>query len=136
MTTSVVIPALRQKFSLRHDDDNNKGSTIRRGKCILLLSRTRTRTKAMVIQFKSLSDCLAFADRFVALNTAKLTSNTSASPTSPGNKESIITHLVRLSNEPYFRNLVQGIESTLEGSRDGMKLLQSWADHESSDDTE
>lgn len=63
---SIVLPALRQKFTLRGENDRDKSSVIRRNNCILLVSRKRTR--AMMLKFASLKDCLDFSDRFCEIN--------------------------------------------------------------------
>ena len=91
----IVIPALRQKFTLSGSDANpsaagggrgggrrrdggeeepssnsvasqDRSFVIRRGDSILLVSRRRTR--AMVLKFQTLHDCQEFSDRFVELN--------------------------------------------------------------------
>ncbi|CAJ1940176.1 unnamed protein product [Cylindrotheca closterium] len=63
---SIVLPSLRQKFTLKGDTDHDKSSVIRRNNCILLVSRKRTR--AMLLKFASLQDCLEFSDRFCEIN--------------------------------------------------------------------
>jgi hypothetical protein len=61
---SIVLPSLRQKWSLRSATD--QGTVIRRDKKILLISKRRAR--ALLLYFPSLQDCLSFSDRFVELN--------------------------------------------------------------------
>lgn len=128
-TESIVIPELHQKFSL-HNDDNEQGTMIRRNNSILLLSRTRT--KAMVLQFQSLDDCLRFADRFQELNMPPQTPDLQSVPqeTIAADRETVCAHLVQLLHEPSFRNLVRNIETTLDDAVDGHELLQAWVDQE------
>ncbi|KAL3942272.1 MAG: hypothetical protein SGBAC_003511 [Bacillariaceae sp.] len=63
---SIVLPSLRQKFTLKGETDHDKSSVIRRNNCMLLVSRKRTR--AMLLKFASLQDCLDFSDRFCEIN--------------------------------------------------------------------
>lgn len=130
---SIVIPTLHQKFSLSNNA-NDKGTVIRRNNCILLLSRTRT--KAMVLQFSSLQHCLDFSDRFVKLN-PPIDEFVCPSQTDSGSffgqlahRESILAHVVRLLHDPDFESFVSNIEATLSGSTDGTQMLHSWVDRD------
>jgi hypothetical protein len=86
---SIVFPKVRQRYSVCDDiavatsgagpaaSTNTRGSNdsttttdkslvVRRGDKILFVSRRRTR--AMMLQFESLAECLSFTDRFLMLN--------------------------------------------------------------------
>jgi hypothetical protein len=61
---AIVLPELKQKFSLRSDAEH--GCAIRRDDKILLTSKQGVRS--LVLQFQNLDDCLTFSDRFLELN--------------------------------------------------------------------
>lgn len=129
---SIVIPILHQKFSLRSsEEERDKGMVVRRNACVLLLSRTRT--KAMVLQFRSLQDCLDFSDRFISLN--PLHENQNLAPMEDtalleADRESVAAHLIRLLHDPSFEALVRNVESYLKSTPDGDRILQSWVDRD------
>ena len=104
---------------------------VRRNACILLLSRTRT--KAMVLQFRSLQDCFDFSDRFIALNPlAENQDLPSVEDTAllEGDRETVAAHLIRLVHDPSFEALVRNVESSLQSTPDGDRILQSWVDRD------
>jgi hypothetical protein len=131
---SIVIPALHQKFTLRGNESNNdKGTVIRRNDCILLISRTRT--KVMVLQFRSLQDCLDFSDRFFALNPSDDEEEEEASSEAENfalaaDRETVVAHLVRMVHEPSFEAFVRNVESSLQSTTDGEQILQSWVERD------
>lgn len=105
---------------------------VRRNTCIVLLSRTRT--KVMVLRFRSLQDCLDFSDCFIALNPID---NNEDQHTSPENmalleadREVVAAHLVRLVHDSSFESFVRNVESSLRETVDGQKILQSWVDRD------
>jgi hypothetical protein len=126
----IVIPALRQKFSLCSTDEsnsiNNKSCVIRRDKCILLVSRRRIR--AMVLQFASLQDCLEFSDRFIALNPPPPldTADTTVPQPAAGlaEQEEVVSHVARLLHDEDFLGFVHKLEDYLANSTDGAKILE------------
>jgi hypothetical protein len=132
----IVVPALRQKFSLCSTDEsnsfnNNKSCVIRRDKCILLVSRRRIR--AMVLQFASLQECLEFSDRFVALNPPPPPPpplNTADTTTVPqpaaglAEQEEVVSHVARLLHDQDFLGFVNKLEDYLANSTDGAKILE------------
>ena len=58
---------------------HDKSCVIRRGDSILLINRRRTR--AMVLKFRSIDDCLSFSDRFIQLNPWPTTCNDNSAKT-------------------------------------------------------
>lgn len=157
---SIVIPALHQKFTLRSNNTNNgsnngcsstkdKGTVVRRNECILLISRNRT--KVMVLQFRSLQDCLDFSDRFLALNDDDVhhpsdddddgdaeeerrevgsSSDEAYQFALAADRESVTAHLVRLVHEPSFEAFVRNVESSLQSTTDGEQILKSWVERD------
>mmetsp|Transcript_64469 Transcript_64469/g.180261 ORF Transcript_64469/g.180261 Transcript_64469/m.180261 type:complete len:213 (+) Transcript_64469:56-694(+) len=156
----IVIPALHQKFTLRSNNTNNgsnngcsstkdKGTVVRRNECILLISRNRT--KVMVLQFRSLQDCLDFSDRFLALNDDDVhhpsdddddgdaeeerreegsSSDEAYQFALAADRESVTAHLVRLVHEPSFEAFVRNVESSLQSTTDGEQILKSWVERD------
>jgi hypothetical protein len=129
----IVIPALRQKFSLLSGQEKN--CVIRRGCCILLVSRRRTR--AMVLQFTSLDDCLAFSDRFLALNpptpsttttevqgTQEAAAVAAAVAAGPNDQEQVVSYVARLLHDKDFLGFVHKLETYLAQTTDGAKILE------------
>ena len=132
MSRSIVIPSLHQKFSLRSsEEEREKGTVVRRNACILLLSRTRT--KAMVLQFRSLQDCLDFSDRFIALNPLDENQESPSMEDTvmlEADRETVAAHLIRLVHDTSFEMLVRNVESSLENTPDGNRILQSWVERD------
>ena len=115
----IVIPSLRQKFSLVRQ----KSSVVRRGSCVLLVSQRRTR--AMVLRFESLQDCLEFNDRFAELNPPLASIPTEVSPqSSEAQQEQVISYVARLLHDKEFLGFVHKLESHLTNTTDGEKLLE------------
>jgi hypothetical protein len=120
----IVIPALRQKFTLRGGDE--KSSAIRRNNCLLLVSRRRTR--AMLLKFKLLKDCLEFSDQFSEMNSAPGEATTANQvqdePIRQQDQEGTITYIAELLHNGEFLSLVRKLENYIASSSDGGKLLE------------
>lgn len=120
----IVIPALRQKFTLRGGDE--KSSVIRRNNCVLLVSRRRTR--AMLLKFKSLKDCLEFCDQFSEMNSASEENMTKTQaqdePIRQQDHEDTATYVSQLLHDRDFLSLVGKLESYISSTSDGGKLLE------------
>eukprot|EP00980_Cylindrotheca_fusiformis_P005904 scaffold1242_cov123-Cylindrotheca_fusiformis.AAC.13 len=120
----IVIPTLRQKFTLRGGDE--KSSVIRRNNCLLLVSRRRTR--AMLLKFKSLKDCLEFCDQFSKVNFAPNETTASAQTQEEAirqqDREGTISYVAQLLHDPDFLSFVGKLESYISSSNDGDKLLK------------
>ena len=139
----IVFPDLRQKFSLKSETD--QGTVIRRDNKILLVSKRRAR--ALLLEFQSLEDCLAFSDQFVRLNPRKslLASsrdddaicndrsmhdspqqngeNTLPAVGDEGHRE-VVSWIVKMLHDKSFLSYVHKIESYITGTEDGMQILQ------------
>lgn len=98
---------------------------MRRDKCILLLSRTRT--KALFLQFRTLRDCLEFSDWFVELNPVE-EQDTRDEAAMEADREDVAAYLIRLAHEPSFEQFVRNMEHTLKNTPDGEQMLNSWVD--------
>jgi hypothetical protein len=147
----IVIPALRQKFSLLSSEGGDKSCVIRRDHCILLVSRRRTR--AMVLQFSSVQDCLDFSDRFVELNpppamlspptnTTTGTNDDVIAPEAaiqiaaqPAQQEEVVSYLARLLHDDSFLGLVHKLETYLGNTTDGAHILEGLATRNLRDST-
>lgn len=140
----IVIPALRQKFSLLSSEGGDKSCVIRRDHCILLVSRRRTR--AMVLQFSSVQDCLDFSDRFVELNPSPAmlspTITNVISPEAaiqvaaqPAQQEEVVSYLARLLHDDSFLGLVHKLETYLGNTTDGAQILEGLATRNLRDST-
>ena len=124
----IVIPAMRQKFSLVRQ----KSCVIRRGLCILLVSQRRTR--AMVLQFDSLPECLEFSDRFVELNPVLSVAETKGDGENPAGtpcieaeiseQKQIVSYVARLLHDPDFLGFVEKLETYMSNTTDGAKILE------------
>jgi hypothetical protein len=124
--TSIVIHSLQQKFSITSSDGGSGTATIiRRNRCILMLSKSRT--KVMVLRFYSLQDCLDFSDRFIELNPVEIENNQGDAAELEADRETVIAHLIRLMHEPSFTTFVRNVEQAINSSTDGSRLLESWA---------
>jgi hypothetical protein len=67
LKTSTTTPVIHNDNNSSHPmDKDDKSFLVRRGDRILIVSRRRTR--AMLLQFRSLEACLAFSDCFLRLN--------------------------------------------------------------------
>ena len=124
----IVIPLLRQKFSLLAEGED-KSCVIRRGHCILLVSRRRIR--ALMMRFNSLQDCLAFSDRFVELNPPSAPSSNNANTAGTSNsaatqtqQENVVSYVTQLLHDNEFLGLVHKLESYFANTADGAKILE------------
>jgi hypothetical protein len=127
--TSIVIHSLQQKFSITSGEGSvGRATIIRRDRCMLMLSKSRTR--AMVLRFYSLQDCLDFSDRFISLNPVEQENNQCGSVAIEADREVVTAHLIRLMQEPSFVAFVRNIERALANTTDGTRLLESWADRD------
>eukprot|EP00536_Pseudo-nitzschia_multiseries_P001183 jgi/Psemu1/282846/fgenesh1_pg.14_\ len=109
----IIFPALRQKFSLKSQSD--QGTIIRRDDKILLISKRRAR--AMLLQFQSLEDCLAFSDQFLRFNPK-------ISPKPPPAHEDPKIHNSDLQESPHQQ---QGREASMPTVNDDEhKKVVSW----------
>jgi hypothetical protein len=142
----IVFPSLRQKFSLKSESD--RGTVIRRDEKILLVSKRRAR--ALLLEFQSLDDCLAFSDHFVRLNPKPSlelpfsktrnddticndkslhgSQQQSAGATVPivgdeGHRE-VVSWIVKMLHDKSFLSYVHKIESYITETEDGMQILQ------------
>lgn len=133
----IVIPALRQKFTLRSSGE--KSRVIRRNSCLLLVSRRKTR--AMLLKFQSLQDCLEFSDLFVSLNNDSATIQDEEGdygqqqdPTLPTatdqDREQAISYLVQLLHDEDFRSLVQKLDNFVANTQDGELLFNDLEEQE------
>ena len=134
----IVIPALRQKFTLSgrgsandgvDDDFRDRSFVVRRHDCILLVSPRRTR--AMVLKFRSLQDCQELSDRFMELSSRPrvLTPTSSeqdmaAEPANEQDQQEIMSHVVHLLHDEGFLRFVNKVESFVENTVDGAKILE------------
>ena len=120
----IVIPLLRQKFTLRGGEE--KSSVIRRDRCLLLVSRRRTR--AMAIKFKTRGDCLEFSDRFTELNKSNDVRHEdeiqALVPAREQDREEVLSYIAQLLHSEDFLSLVGKLESYLDNTIDGAKLLE------------
>jgi hypothetical protein len=132
----IVIPCLRQKFSLLANGE--KTYVIRRDRCMLMVSRRRTR--ALVLQFPSLQECLDFSDAFLALNPAHepTQEDTTVSPPEAGlaDQEEVVSYIARILHDKDFLGFVHKIETYLSNTTDGTKLLESLGKRKLDDITE
>ncbi len=127
-----MIPVLHQKFTLRSSEgEKDKGVVVRRNTCIVLLSRTRT--KVLLLRFRSLQDCLEFSDRFIALNHVDEDNEHASSEDISlleADRETVTAHLIRLVHDPHFESFVRNVESSLQNTADGECILQSWVNRD------
>jgi hypothetical protein len=131
----IVIPALRQKFTLSgrgsandgvDDDTRDRSSVLRRGDCILLVSRRRTR--AMVLKFLNLRDCQEFSDRFMELNPRMLTPSSSgmaAEPAVEQDQQEVMSYVARLLHDVDFLRFVHKVETFVGNTVDGANILEA-----------
>jgi hypothetical protein len=133
----VVIPALRQKFTLSgrgsanngvDDDPRDRSSVVRRYDCILLVSRRRTR--AMVLKFRNLQDCQEFSDRFMELNPRILTPSSSeqeraAESDDEQDRQEVMSYVARLLHDSDFLRFVNKLEAFVANTVDGAKILEA-----------
>ncbi len=140
---SIVFPVLRQKFSLRSEKD--KGSVIRRDNKILLVSKLRAR--ALLLEFQSLEDCLAFSDQLVRLNPKKLLSpmpqtdigvcndlstidsrlqngKTPRAVVGDEGHREVVSWIVKMLHDKSFLSYVQKIENYITETEDGLQILK------------
>jgi hypothetical protein len=132
----IVIPALRQKFTLSgrgsandgvEDDSRDRSSVVRRYDCILLVSQRRTR--AMVLKFCSLRDCQEFSDRFMELSPRLLTPSSSeqvmaAEPADEQEQQEVMSFVVHLLHDGDFLRFVNKVEAFVRNTVDGAKILE------------
>jgi hypothetical protein len=124
----IVIPALRQKFTLSGRGSANRSSVLRRGDCILLVSRRRTR--AMVLKFLNLRDCQEFSDRFMELNPRMLTPSSSeqdiaTEPADEEDRQEVMSYVARLLHDGDFLRFVNKVETFVGNTVDGAKILEA-----------
>jgi hypothetical protein len=134
-TDCIVIPALRQKFTLSgrgsandgvDDDPRDRSSVVRRYDCILLVSRRRTR--AMVLKFRNLQDCQEFSDRFMELNPRMLTLSSSeqdmaVESADEQDQQEVMSYVARLLHDGDFLRFVSKVEAFVGNTVDGAKIL-------------
>lgn len=142
----IVIPCLRQKFSLisaattTSAKDGNGSSTpgdrtyvIRRDRCILMVSKRRMR--ALVLQFRTLQDCLDFSDKFLELNPFERIEEqdkanhqvASSRPAGLADQEEVVSYMARMLHDQDFLGFVHKIETYMKNTTDGIQLLDSLA---------
>jgi hypothetical protein len=140
---SIVFPALRQRFSLTSEKD--RGTVIRRDNKLLLVSKRRTR--ALLLEFQSLENCLEFSDAFLRLNPGPslmprsrnrdaATSEQSLRDYQPQNgtgppsiigdegQREIVSWIVKMLHDKCFLSYVHKIENYIAETEDGMQILQ------------
>ena len=96
----------------------------------------------MVLQFRSIQDCLDFSDHFLALNPAEeaeddyqVAGEESLSLEAENlalaaDRDAVTAHLVRLVHDPSFEVFVRNMESSLQSTVDGEQILQSWVERD------
>lgn len=153
---SIVFPKVRQRYSVSdNDNDADKSLVIRRNDAILFVSRRRTR--AMMLQFQSLEDCVSFTDHFLLLNDQQQyinddrqnnldvgSSNCEAGSSKNGGigsldmvadqdlrhqrqKEDGAAYLVQLIHDETFLRTVGRLEQILRSSSEGRQMLEGAA---------
>ena len=139
----IVFPTLRQRFSMKSVID--RGTVIRRGDKILLISKRRAR--ALLLQFQSMEDCLAFSDYFVRLNPKPFLELSSRNEDMIHNDQSlhsfqqqngettlpivgdeghreVVSWIVKMLHDKCFLSYVHKIENHITQTEDGLQILQ------------
>eukprot|EP00525_Craspedostauros_australis_P013959 CAMPEP_0198113622 /NCGR_PEP_ID=MMETSP1442-20131203/5250_1 /TAXON_ID= /ORGANISM="Craspedostauros australis, Strain CCMP3328" /LENGTH=273 /DNA_ID=CAMNT_0043770763 /DNA_START=304 /DNA_END=1125 /DNA_ORIENTATION=- len=128
----IVIPALRQKFTLNNDnnngnddqhDDGGKSTTkpadkttmIQRGDCILLVSNSsqQRQPRAMVMRFRSRQECHGFSAAFLRHNPPK---RSLAVPSSSSRENTVITRQHRPNKQQHNHCVMSHVTRLLHDS--------------------
>jgi len=121
----------------------DQGTVIRRDDKILLISKRRAR--ALLLQFQSLEDCLAFSDRFIGFNPKhpSVASPRNEDPITDESRDSsqqegeaklpivreeehkeVVSWVTRLLHDEDFLSYVHKIETYIADTEDGALILQ------------
>jgi hypothetical protein len=119
----IVIPALRQKFTLC-TEGGEQSSVIRRNSSLLLVSRRRTR--AMLLNFFSLQECLDFSDQFTKLNRpSPFVEEEHKEPEATArDRDEVVSYVTQLLHSTEFLSLVGKLEIFVKSTQDGAKLFK------------
>jgi hypothetical protein len=96
----------------------------RRRNRILISSNQRLRI--LLLQFKTETDCLAFADQLVALNPPPtVPQRLEAFSQNYQQQQDVFSYVFRLLHDPEFAGFCRRLESSLGSTPDGMRALQA-----------
>lgn len=88
---------------------------------------SKSQTKALVLRFDSIQDCLDFSDKFIELNSTSEENEEDQCDVDDGpDNEAVMAHIIRMMHESSFTSLVNNLETTLSSTEDGTRLLESW----------
>lgn len=134
LTTTTASTTTPQDKSSEAAVQETKSVMVRRRSSILITSNQGL--KAILLKFRTEKDCLDFSDQFIALNPLDLCIGQANDDTGGGGgtgnlsqvnagqqSQEVLFYIARLLHDPDFVNYVDSLESSLESSQDGAKIL-------------